>query len=267
MDRHQRIPEFSRRQWAGGCIGWLGLLRSSAAVAPSMPSRPPPLRVAVIQMDPWGMSGSFDARPVAGLSGIVPELLDELERRTGLPTHRVLTPYARVEAELAAGLADCSILAWSEHRAAYAIKGCKLLALDFGVLPLRSIGPVGRVEDLLSLPVAVPRGLHVATAFDADARIPRYAVLDYAMGVRMAALRRGVYAVAGSIASIRAAARRQGLEGHFGSGLVLSQRPVTLSFSKLSAHLAQFDRIDAILNEMAADYTVQHVADRWLPLS
>lgn len=59
-----------------------------------MPSRPPPLRVAVIQMDPWGMSGSFDARPVAGLSGIVPELLDELERRTGLPTHRVLTPYA-----------------------------------------------------------------------------------------------------------------------------------------------------------------------------
>ncbi len=69
----------------------------------------------MIQFDPW-------TRLVAGgdgsqTEGIIVDLLNEFERRSGYKTERTMVPCARVEQNLQQGSTDFSLMAWGEARA------------------------------------------------------------------------------------------------------------------------------------------------------
>lgn len=221
-------------------------------------------RVDLIQFDPW-------AKPNPDLVlaskepyvGIIVDLLNEFERRSGHRTIRTLTPYARVERDLQLGETDFTIMAWGDARAAYARRGTALVRLDFGAIGRKGV-VLRTYADLLNVVVAVPRGLKVDPRFDVDASIKKELLLDYTQAIRMSVAERDAKAVAGSLSTLGHIIHKLGLEAEFGDVLVLTTTQLTVAFSKKSPLLGAEAEVNAVFKTMADDGTAKKIYERWM---
>jgi polar amino acid transport system substrate-binding protein len=221
-------------------------------------------RVDLIQFDPWAKPN-----PDAGLRvkepnvGIIVDLLNEFERRSGHSTVRTLTPYARVERDLQLGETDFSIMAWGEARAAYANRGTVFLPLEFGVKARKGVR-LRTYDDLRQIVVAAPRGLKVDPRFDVDADVRKELLLDYTQAIRMTVAERDAKAVAGSLSTLGHIIHKLGLEAEFGDVLVLNTTYLTVAFSKKSPLLAAEAQVNAVFKTMVDDGTAKKIYERWM---
>ncbi len=221
-------------------------------------------RVDLIQFDPW-------AKPNPDLAqaskqpyvGIIADLLNEFERRSGHKTLRTLTPYARVERDLQVGDTDFSIMAWGDARAAYAKRGTALVPLDFGVIARVGV-PLKAYADLQRIVVAAPRGLKVDARFDIDASIKKELLLDYTQAIRMTMAARDAKAVAGSLSTLGHLIHKFGYEAEFGDVLVLNTTHLTVAFSKNSPLLAAEAEVNAHFKSIVDDGTAKKIYERWM---
>ncbi|WP_310383280.1 substrate-binding periplasmic protein [Roseateles sp.] len=221
-------------------------------------------RVDLIQLDPWAKPNpDLGLRAKEPYVGIIVDLLNEFERRSGHSTVRILTPYARVERDLQLGNTDFSIMAWGDARAAYANRGTALVPLEFGVKARKGVR-LRTYEDLRQIVVAAPRGLKVDPRFDIDAEVRKELLLDYTQAIRMTIAQRDAKAVAGSLASLGHIIQKLGLEAEFGDVLVLNTTYLTVAFSKKSPLLAAEAQVNAIFKTIVDDGTAKTIYERWM---
>ena len=216
-------------------------------------------KVAMIQLERWTMP---DPANPGQYIGIVPEVLREIEKRSGHTVRGYITPYARVEDDLERGVVDFSFMAWGPQRARYANKGAVGFPLQFGVWAIRGV-PLKSYQDLQGLKISVTRGLKVEPQFDMDQHLDKAYDLDYTVGIHKAKLRR-VHAVAGSRSTIRTIIVRQGLQEYFGDFLPLKTTDAAIAFSKKAPQLAHQTVIDTLIQQMVADGTMKKIAGKWL---
>lgn len=228
----------------------LALLLACAAHAPAQ------VRICSLETVPW----AFRDRATGALQGVFPEVVRELERRTGTVFAVSLIPYPRIAPEIESGAQDCAITAWYDRAALYAVKGEEVASHEIGIVPAKGF----RLEsygDVRGMSVSMLPGLSFGEPFDSDSTVRKISDPDYLTGVRKAARHR-VDGVAGAVASILEVARREGLERELGKPLVLSRVIVTLQFSKLSPHLWLKPALDATLSAMARNGSLQAIRDR-----
>lgn len=219
-------------------------------------------KVDLIQFEPWAMNNP-DPTSAQPYVGIVPDYLDEFERRSGHTTKRVLTPYIRVEKNLEFGLNDFSVMAWGPIRAQYANRGTAFVPLDFGVRANKSVS-IKRYSDLAAITISVPRGLKVDPHFDVDTDLRKDYVLDYTMGIKKTAALRDSQAVAGSLSTINTIIKKLHLESEFGDTFKLNTTHLTVAFSKKSALIADEAKVNAVFKTMVDDGTAKRIYDKWM---
>jgi polar amino acid transport system substrate-binding protein len=221
-------------------------------------------RVDLIQFDPWAKPNpDFALASKQPYVGIIVDLLNEFERRSGHSTIRTLTPYARVERDLLLGETDFSIMAWGEARASYANRGTAFVPLEFGVKARKGVR-LRTYDDLRQIVVAAPRGLKVDPRFDIDAEVRKELLLDYTQAIRMTVAERDAKAVAGSLSTLGHIIHKMGLEAEFGDVLVLNTTYLTVAFSKKSPLLAAEAQVNAVFKTMVDDGTAKKIYERWM---
>jgi polar amino acid transport system substrate-binding protein len=218
----------------------------------------------MIQFVPWALPNPDKAaRTAEPYVGIVVDLLDEFERRSGHTTTRALTPYVRVEMNLESGATDFSIMAWGDARARYANRGTCLVPLDFGVRARKGV-TLEAYEDLYKITTSASRGLKIDVRFDQDLEIRKDLVLDYTTGVKKTAARHGSDAVAGSLSTISYLVATLGLEDSFGDILVLNTTHLAVAYSKRSVQPSSEGEVNAVFKAMMDDGTAKRIYGRWL---
>lgn len=217
------------------------------------------LKVDMIQLDPWTLPDPANAGQYVGL---VPDVMKELEKRTGHKIVGKMTPYGRVENDLLEGAIDFSFMAWGPQRAAYANKGVAAFPLQFGVWGGKGLS-LKRYADLKGVKISVTRGLKVEPAFDQDGTLDKSMDLDYTTGIKKLGAGH-VQAVAGSLSTIGHIISGMGVREQFGDFLVLKTTDAAISWSKKSPNLAVEAAVNEAIGKMVQDGTMQKIYDKWL---
>ena len=219
-------------------------------------------KVDLIQLEPWAMHNP-DPSSAAPFVGIIVELLDEFEHRSGHTSVRALTPYARVEAHLQQGVVDFSLMAWGDARASYANRGTLLQPLAFGVRALKGI-ELNSYADLSQITTSATRGLKIDPVFDADSSLKKDTVLNYTMGVEKTLLNRDSQAIAGSLSSINYIIKQRHAQDKFGDTLFLNNTFFSVAYSKKAKNIAAEAEVNAIFQTMVDDGTVSAIYNKWI---
>lgn len=226
-------------------LAWLSLL--CAAV----PARE--IRFISVETSPWASIDSRSGRAV----GAFPDMVEELQRRTGHAMKISLQPFARIENELESGRQDCTIILWNEPRARLVEKGEAVYFHEMGVIARRGIR-LRSYEDLRPLSISVLRGLSFDSRFDSDKLIRKEFDANYMIGVRKLAHRR-VDAVAGAIQTLKQLAKEEGLEDYLGESLLLGQIELVLQCAKTSPNLDVMPELNRAIRGMRADGTLERI--------
>lgn len=241
------------RHWAVLMLCWFGV--SGPAIAAAT------FKTSMIQFDPW--TRLVPGGQNSATEGILVDLLDEFERRSGYKTERTMVPYARVEQNLQQGTIDFSLMAWGPARALYAERGSCLVPLAFGVRAGKNIR-IRQYDDLYKIRIGTPRGLKIDPRYDADERMNKQMVLDYTTGVMMAGLGRDVDAVAGSLSTINYLIEQNKLQARFDETLVLNITHLAVAFSRKSPLFGKRHLVNAIFDSMEKDGTARAIYEKWL---
>lgn len=130
----------------------------------------------------------FTDKALSG-SGLAVDLVSTALRRAGHSTEYVQVPWARVLRGLQQGDYDIIVAAWySDARSRYGQYSKPYLTNRIRFLR-RTGAPIEfqGLDSLLPHSIAVVRGYSYAPEFDADARLNKVRVLEFAMGARMLA--------------------------------------------------------------------------------
>ena len=224
-------------------IGALAALLPVAAAARE-------LRFITIEAAPW-------AYQPAAPEGAFPQLVRELERRTGHVIHISLQSFVRVERDLETGEQDCTILMWNDARGRVVERGENVYSMPFGIIARTGLR-LESYEDLAGLTVSVVRGLAIHPRFDGDAALRKDFDRDYGAGMRKMVHGR-LDAVAGALPTIAYLAAQQGMGDALGDRLVLSSVPLALQCSRRSPNLDVLPQLNQAVRDMAADGTLGRI--------
>ena len=235
------------RTWFGSVL--IGaLLTGQAAVAAET------LKFITIEAEPWA---SVDATTHKAV-GFFPNLVHELEKRTGYKIVMTLSPYARIDHELESGLQDCTVVIITKERSRIAKVGEQISSHPLGVIARKGV-PLHGYADLRNLSISVLRGADILPKFDGDATLKKEYDTDYYTGLLKIAHKR-VDAVAGSIPTIRFLAQQKGLADTLGDNLVLQDVPISLQCSNRSKHLADMAKLNQAIKAMRSDGTMDKLS-------
>ncbi|CAA7624573.1 ABC transporter substrate-binding protein [Magnetospirillum sp. UT-4] len=232
----------------------MGVLRTVVllllAAVTASGARAETVRLLTIDAAPWA---SLDAagRP----AGALPAIAAELSARTGHTVTIDLMSLARMEREL--GEYDCTIILWSERRAALVERGEDVYPMPFGVIARKGV-TLDSYDDLLPLVISVVRSLAIDPRFDADPALHKDFDTDYLQGLRKIAHRR-LDAVAGAIPTIRYQALKAGLADEMGQHLTLRTVPLTLQWVRTSPRLGLLPEFNRAIQAMRADGTLDRI--------
>jgi len=219
------------------------------------------VKVDVVGVEPWGFDQSDGSGHVVA-TGILPDIVAEFVRRSGVLVDLQVKPYARVVRDMMVGDCDVAFLAWSDDRRPYANIGTILATINFGV-KARKGHPLATYSDLHSLTIGVVRGMAIEPEFDADKALRREESVDYTTAVKKAAAGRGGDAVAGSLASIDFIIEKYGLTDYFGDEILLTKRLVAVHFSRKSDNQQVAAIVNRTMDEIVADGTAAEIIHRW----
>ncbi|MGE5545541.1 MAG: substrate-binding periplasmic protein [Solirubrobacterales bacterium] len=233
-----------RAKWAALVVAFL--LASGPA------ARAADLRFISVDAPPWG---GYDT--AGEPTGAFPDIVREIEHRTGHHVAVSLQSLARIERDLETGEQDCTILLWNEARARYVDRGDDVYMMTFGVIAAAGI-PLRKYEDLHRLTVSVVRNLSIDPRFDQDAAVRKDFDKDYEIGVKKIAHRR-LDGIAGAIPTILWIAKQSGLSDRLGDRLVLTRIPLALQCSKRSPQIGRIGEINAAIQAIRADGTLGRI--------
>lgn len=227
-----------------GALGVVWLVSAAAWAAD--------LRLITIDAAPWA---SIDAERNA--VGAFPDLVKEMERRTG---HRIAVsvhPFARIDRELETGAHDCTIILWNEARSRIVERGEDVYLMTFGVVANKGV-KLAAYDDLYPLTISVVRNLAIEPRFDSDPALRKDFDKNYALGLQKIAHHR-LDAVAGAIPTIKYQAKIDGLTDILGDTLVMTRIPLALQCSRKSPNPGILDELNRVIREMRADGTLARI--------
>lgn len=227
------------------CALWLGSAGAGAA----------DLKLITIDAAPWASIGP-DQQPV----GAFPEIVQEMERRTGHRVAVAVHPFARIDRELETGGQDCTIILWNEARSRIVEKGEDVYLMTFGVIAARGV-KLSAYEDLAPLTISVVRNLAIDPRFDSDAALQKDFDKSYTLGLHKIAHRR-LDAIAGALPTIQHLAKVEGLTDVLGDILVMRRIPLALQCSRRSPHPGLVAELSDVIRQMRADGTLDRILTR-----
>jgi polar amino acid transport system substrate-binding protein len=198
--------------------------------------------------------------PVTGQAvGLFPDVVREMERRTGHTITMSLQPFARIDRELVAGNQDCTIVVTSAQRAEFTVQGELLSGHVIGVLMKKGL-PAQSIKDLNGRTISVLRGLTLGPAVDDNPAIGKSFDTDYLMGLRKVVHGR-LDGVGGAIPTIRYQARQNDLLDHFGPVVFLEEVELRLQCARQSPNLPYMDSLNQSIRDIIADGTLQKLKE------
>jgi polar amino acid transport system substrate-binding protein len=230
-----------------GALGAVWLASASAWAAD--------LRLITIDAAPWA---SIDDNQDA--VGAFPDIVAEMERRTG---HRIAVsvhPFARIDRELETGSQDCTIILWNEARSRIVDRGEDVYLMTFGVIAAKGV-KLASYDDLYPLTISVVRNLAIEPRFDGDPALRKDFDKNYALGLQKIAHRR-LDAIAGALPTINYQAKVDGLTDVLGDTLVMTRIPLALQCSRKSPNPGVLDELNQVIRQMKADGTLTHILAR-----
>jgi polar amino acid transport system substrate-binding protein len=231
----------------------VAMLFAALALAWTTSAAAKDLKFITLEVAPWASFDPATKQPV----GVFPDVVKELERRTGHKIAMALHPFARIDHELESGGQDCTIIVWNEQRTRFVVKGELVSTHIVGVVARKGV-TLKTYDDLKPLTISVLRGLALDPKFDNDSTLKKYFDTDYMMGIRKIAHNR-LDAIAGAIPTIAFLAKQEGMAGYLGDRLVLGEIPLVLQCSKKSPSLDIMPELDKAIRDMLEDGTMERI--------
>lgn len=192
-------------------------------------------------------------------SGIFPDLVREIERRTGYKIAITLTPYARIDRELDSLRQDCTMLVRSDYRDKITQLGELIFNHPMGVIPQRGLR-LESYEDLTGVRISVLRALSMTEQFNNDHSLKKEMDTSYEIGLRKMNHGR-LDAIAGAIPTIQYLAKANGMTDLLGKPLELSVEPIYLQCSKESKAINHLPYLNETIQRIKADNTLERVLE------
>ena len=197
-------------------------------------------------------------------SGIFPDIVRELEVRTGYKIKMTLTPYARVNRELETGRQDCTILISEKNRSHIANIGELVFNIPMGVIARKNLS-ISDYQDLYKLKISVLRSLVITDEFAQDEKLNKEYDTGYSLGLRKL-LHGRVDAIAGTIPTIKYLAKERGMSDLLGTPFLLSLEPIYLQCSKISLKKEKIKKLNFAMKQMRESMAINLIVERYWKL-
>lgn len=208
-----------------------------------------------IEVAPWAYLNEGQYKHV----GIFPDIVEEIERRTGYTIEVTITPFTfeRVNRELMIGRQDCTIVIQDEEREDFVLVGEKLFDHMMGVVAIKKY-PLKIYPDLYDLTISTHKSLIITKKFFNDDKLKKEFDVNYDIGLRK--IKHGrVNAVAGAISTIQYLAKNNNIEDMLGEPLILKLEPVSLQCSKKSKNIDLIESVNDAIRKMKVDGTLEKI--------
>lgn len=207
-----------------------------------------------LDVAPWASTNATTGED----EGAFVEIVREVEKRLQKKVSITITPLARVERELQAGTQDCTILVPLPDE--LVVKGDTVAYHGLGMLSRKGV-KIRDYDDLKSLKLSVIRGGILGHKFDTDESLHKEYDTDYLMGLRKVARGR-LDAMVGAIPTLQYLAQQEGLQDMFEEPFLLINTPLVFQCSRNSKRLDQMEKINAILETIKTDGTLEKIQQR-----
>lgn len=209
---------------------------------------------------------TFDVAPWAYLDekgrylGVFPDLMREIERRTGHSIVISLTPLVqkRVHRELEAGRQDCAMTVAGEKRALIEIVGPPVFKLPMGVIARKEI-KINGYDDLKGLKISALKLLSENKKIMDDFSLSTVPSPDYISGLRKISHGR-IDAIAGAIPTIRYLAALNDISDLLGEPFVMNYDPVVWQCSVNSKNLQHMEKINQAIADIKRDGMLEKIS-------
>ncbi|WP_020593054.1 substrate-binding periplasmic protein [Kiloniella laminariae] len=208
------------------------------------------LKFITLETAPWASFEPGSDRPI----GAFPEVVRELERRSGHQIQISLRPFARINQDLESGDQDCTIILWSESRVSIVEKGAEVYQMPFGVIARKGV-VLSSYDDLKPLTISLLRGLKITPEFDSDTSLQKEYDKDYQIGLLKIAHQR-LDAIAGAIPTIFYMAKQENYPDLLDNYLVMKKIPIVLQCSRKSPNLDVMPELNKVIETMGEDGTL-----------
>jgi polar amino acid transport system substrate-binding protein len=221
----------------------------------STPSHSITLNFITINVPPW----AYQSENKSELAGIFPDLVKEIERRTGFSIKVTLASFSfsRINRELEAGRQDCTAVITERERGELVVLGEVILYHPMGVIPYKGIH-IRKYEDLYDLRISVHPALAAEGKFMDDFKLIKELDASYEAGLRKVQHRR-VNAVAGAISTLQYLAHKQGIANLLGEPFFLYQEPIHLQCAKNSKKIRYLNELNKAIKEIKSDLTLDKI--------
>jgi polar amino acid transport system substrate-binding protein len=213
------------------------------------------LKFITLEVAPW----AYQNKETGSIEGIFPDIVKEIENRTGNTIAITLTPYARINRELEAGRQDCTMLIREKERDGITDLGELVFYHPIGVVPSKRL-ELKKYEELHGLKVSVLRGLIITDRFSNDRGIQKEEDTYYEISLRK--MRHGrVDAIAGAIPTIQYLAKKNGMHDLLGDPLELSSEPIFLQCSHKTKKKDYIDGINKSIQSIKDDLSLDKILE------
>lgn len=213
------------------------------------------LNLITVEVAPWAYHDKVENK----FLGIFPDLIREIEARTGHSINITLVPFgfSRINRELKIGRQDCTILITQPERSQFTVLGELVFNHEMGVVAHKSISLKDR-DDLYGLTISVHKMLAEEGQVMDNEKLNKEFDASYEIGLRK--IKHGrLNAIAGAIPTIKFLAKNLGVEDLLGAPLILKHEPIYLQCSKFSKKLKYFDDINQAIKSIKKDLSLKYI--------
>ncbi len=213
------------------------------------------LSFITIEAAPWASTRSDTGEQ----EGAFIEIIRALEKRLDRKINITITPFARIDRELASGDHDCTILIPRPDD--LVVKGIVVSYHPIGFIPRKGVS-INRYEDIKPLRLSVIRGGTLTPEFDEDPDLYKEFDTDYLIGLRKVARAR-LDAIVGAIPTLQYLAEQEGLDSHLGEAFTVLEVPLIFQCAKNSNQLALMPQINQALESIKTDGTLERIRSQY----
>jgi polar amino acid transport system substrate-binding protein len=213
------------------------------------------LKFITLDVAPWAYFDETESK----FLGVFPDLIEEVERRTGHDITISLAPLAfeRINRELESGRQDCAMIIMGKEREGITTVGETVFDLPMGVIAKKNID-IREYKNLYGIKISVLKPLSDAGKFMSDSSLIKYFDSSYEAGLRKI-LHGRLDAIAGAIPTIMYLSRKNNMQHMLGEPLVLGTDPIVLQCSKQSKKLRYIKDINKTIADMKNDSSLKKI--------
>lgn len=215
------------------------------------------LNFVTLEVAPW----AYVDKDSNKYQGIFPDLVNEIEERTGHKINVTLMPYARINRELGAARQDCTMLISDAERDKITVRGELIFNHPMGVVGRSSLN-LNSYDDLYGIRISLLRGSVISGRFNVDKALKKDYDTDYRISLQK--IKHGrLDAIAGAIPTIQYLAKKNGLADMLGEPLELGSEPIYLHCAKGSKNIKYIDDINNAIRDIKLDSTLGSILNRY----